>query len=118
MGPDEALMYLVLYLTGMAQRKRAGLITPRSLVRSQFPVFTICRLSETDGHSSSDPKQEPHSRGSAGAARGAHNLEVVRSKRTPGICTFADLSESAPLSLQQPLTALAHRKSARLITVR
>ena len=102
----------------MAQRKRAGLITPRSLVRSQFPVFTICRLSETDGHSSSDPKQEPHSRGSAGAARGAHNLEVVRSKRTPGICTFADLSEHATLSTQQPLTALAHRKSARLITVR
>ena len=30
--------------TGVAQRKRAGLITPRSLVRAQSPVSTICRL--------------------------------------------------------------------------
>ena len=78
-------MYLVLYPTGMAQRKRARLIISRTLVRPQLPAFSICRFSETDGHSSSDPKQEPHNRGSAGAARGAHNLEVVRSKRTPGI---------------------------------
>ena len=28
-------------LTGMAQRERAGLITPRSLVRIQLPVFII-----------------------------------------------------------------------------
>ena len=34
-------------LTGMAQGKRAGLITPRSLVRSQFPVFSIRSFTES-----------------------------------------------------------------------
>jgi hypothetical protein len=34
-------------ITGMAQGKRAGLITPRSLVRSQFPVFSIRSFTET-----------------------------------------------------------------------
>ena len=34
-------------ITGMAQGKRAGLITPRSLVRSQFPVFSIRRFTES-----------------------------------------------------------------------
>ena len=34
-------------ITGMAQGERAGLITPRSLVRSQFPVFSIRSFTET-----------------------------------------------------------------------
>ena len=31
-------------LTGMAQRKRAGLITPRSLDQNGLPVFTLCQF--------------------------------------------------------------------------
>ena len=31
-------------ITGVAQRERAGLITPRSLVQTQPPVFIICQL--------------------------------------------------------------------------
>ena len=91
-GPDEALMFFVLYthrrgaeaargahnsevarskrvsgiiqfaglqepttlsiqqpnlFTGMAQRQRAGLITPRSLDQNQLPVFSICRFTRT-----------------------------------------------------------------------
>ena len=30
LGPDDALMYFISCFTGVAQRKRAGLITPRS----------------------------------------------------------------------------------------
>ena len=40
-GPDCPLLFSVLYFTGMAQRKRAGLITPRTLVRSRLPVSSI-----------------------------------------------------------------------------
>ena len=37
------------HFTGMAQRERAGLITPRSLVRIQFPVYyIIVRFTEPD----------------------------------------------------------------------
>ena len=50
--------------TGVAQRQRAGLITPRSLDRNELPVLN------GDG---------------AEEARGAHNSEVTRSKRVAGI---------------------------------
>jgi hypothetical protein len=40
----QATIQLEQTLTGMAQWERAGLITPRSLVRVQFPVFIIPRV--------------------------------------------------------------------------
>ena len=38
-GPDEALMYFVLHSTGVAQRKRARLITLRTPDRNGSPVL-------------------------------------------------------------------------------
>ena len=35
------------HFTGMAQRQRAGLITPRSLDQNQLPVFSIRRFTRT-----------------------------------------------------------------------
>jgi len=58
-----------------------------------------------------------HRRG-AEVARAAHNCKDIRSKRIAGIFQFADLQESAPLSLQQPLTGMAQRERAGLITPR
>ena len=37
----QATIQLEQTFTGMAQGKRAGLITPRSLVQTQLPVFII-----------------------------------------------------------------------------
>ena len=45
--------------TGVAQRERAGLITPRSGVQITSPVLLhFVGFAETDGHSSSDLKHE------------------------------------------------------------
>jgi hypothetical protein len=62
-------------------------------------------------------------RGSAGAARGAHNPEVVRSKRTPGISSFVGFTEtdghsSSDLKHEQLVAGMAQWQRARLITSR
>ncbi len=62
-------------------------------------------------------------RGSAGAARGAHNLEVVGSRPTAGISTFVGFSEtdghsSSDLKHEQLVAGMAQRQRARLITSR
>ena len=45
-------------LTGMAQRQRAGLITPRTLDRNGLPVFfQFASFRETGRHNSSDVKR-------------------------------------------------------------
>jgi len=75
----------------MAQRQRAGLITPRSQDRNLIPVTTdvaqrqsvgLITLGSHDRNMSSVPKH--FNRCGAAEARGAHNPEVVRSKRTAG----------------------------------
>ena len=50
-------------------------------------IIQFGRFKETVRHSLSDVKQEQHNfnRNGAGAARGAHNSEVTRSKRVSGI---------------------------------
>ena len=66
----------------MAQRQRAGLITPRSLDRNGLPVFIIRRFTRT--YHAVNTAITIHRHGAA-AARGAHNSEVTRSKRVAGI---------------------------------
>ena len=68
-------------LTGVAQRKRAGLITPRSYDRNVSPVslhFALYR-------SGARLHIRHFNRHGAEEARGAHNSEVTRSKRVAGI---------------------------------
>ena len=66
----------------MAQRERAGLITPRSLDRNELPVFYIRRFTRT-GHAV-NTATTLHRHG-AEAARGAHNSEGTGSKPVAGI---------------------------------
>ena len=54
----------------------------------QFACFT-----ETGGHSSRDHKHEHFNRGGAGAARGAHNSEVIGSKPISGISGFVEAAK-------------------------
>ncbi len=68
--PSAQLKTQDLLFTGVAQRKRAGLITLRSYDRNVPPVLQ-------------DPRPAFYRRG-AEEARRAHNPEVVRSKRTAG----------------------------------
>ena len=69
-------------LTGMAQRQRAGLITPRSLDRNELPVSISIQLLY---RSSTRPHMDTFNRHGAAAARAAHNREDTRSKRVAGI---------------------------------
>ena len=102
-------MYLILYPTGMAQRKRAGLIILRTLVRSQLPAFSICRFSETDGHSSSDPKQEQHLTGVAQGQRAGLITSRSYDRNVPPVFIIqAGLSEHA----SAVSTATIHRDGA------
>ena len=60
--------------TGVAQRERAGLIIPRTLVRTQPPVIVKLDVKRSNLH-----------RGGAEEARGAHNSEVTGSSPVSGI---------------------------------
>ena len=73
----------------MAQGKRAGLITPRSLDQNQSPVFTPIQgfslhLFYRNRSSNWTKNVVTYYRLSSGAERQAHNLEVVGSKPTGG----------------------------------
>ena len=62
-------------------------------------------------------------RGGAGAARGAHNSEVTRSKRVPGILQFTPFTETGRHSLsdakhERCVTGVAQRQRAGLIILR
>ena len=102
----------------MAQRQRAGLITPRTLDRNELPVFYIRRFTRT--YHAVNTATKPIHRHGAEAARGAHNSEVTRSKRVAGILLFAGLQEPTTLSIQQQniFTGMAQRQRAGLITPR
>ena len=78
-------------VTGVAQRKRAGLITPRSHDRNVSPVFyNSCALKKHTVNAS-DAKQAPFHRCGAEGARGAHNPEVRCSNHLAGIITLCRL---------------------------
>ena len=62
------------YQTGVAQRKRAGLIIPRTLVRTQPPVLSSWTLNAA---TFTDVAQRD--------ARGAHNSKVTGSTPVVGI---------------------------------
>ncbi len=87
----------------MAQRQRAGLITPRSLDRNGLSVFSNSQFIRTASLSI----QHPFHRRGAAVARAAHNRKDIRSKRIAGIFQFA-VSRTASLSLQHPY----HRSGA------
>jgi hypothetical protein len=82
-------------LTGMAQRQRAGLITPRSLDRNELPVYISLHLLYRSRRGASSAhyavlKPPPRkgwvtNRGGAEEARGAHNPEVLGSSPSSGI---------------------------------
>ena len=101
--------------TGMAQRERAGLITPRTQDRNLLPVLLIlcCLL-------------EPHPLSTQQLLTGMAQrqrawLITTRTQDRnllPVFIILCSLLEPHPLSTQQHYTALAHQKSARLITVR
>ena len=82
--------------TGMAQRQRAGLITPRSLDRNGLPVFIIRSFQNCQAVTTATF----HRRG-AEVARAAHNRKDIRSKRIVGIFQFA-VYRTAMLSPQHP----------------
>jgi hypothetical protein len=83
--------------TGMAQRQRAGLITPRSPDRNGLPVLSYSCVLQKHIVNASDFKQaSKHTihRHGAEAARGAHNSEDTRSKRVAGIILFVCFTEA------------------------
>ena len=79
-------------LTGVAQGKRAGLITPRSLVRTQPPVsLHFGRFKEATKHNTTQHNTTQHNtlnRCGAGEARRAHNPEVRCSNHLTGSVQF------------------------------
>ena len=104
MGPDGALMFLVLYLHrygAEAARKAHNLEDVGS--RPTAGISTFVGFSETDGQSllATLNKRATLRRYGAGVARKAHNLEDVGSRPTAGIYHSGGFTESATLSLQQ-----------------
>ena len=83
------------HITAVAQRQRAGLITPRSLDRNGSAVVSYSCTLEKYIVNASDYKQSTQTfhRHGAEAARGAHNSEVTRSKRVAGILQFVYFRE-------------------------
>ncbi len=74
-------------LTGVAQGKRAGLITPRTLVRTQPPVsLHFGRFKEATKHNTT--QHNTLNRCGAGEARRAHNPEVRCSNHLTGSVQF------------------------------
>ena len=121
MGPDGALMFLVLYLNrGGAEvaRKTHNLEDVGS--RPTSGISSFVGFSETDGQSllATLNKRATLHRDGAEGARGAHNPEVTGSIPVPGIYHSGRFTESANAVSTATLTALAHRKSAGLITLR
>ena len=96
----------------MAQRQRAGLITPRSQDQNLLPVFIIRSFQNCQAVTTATL----HRRG-AEVARAAHNRKDIRSKRIVGIFQFA-VFRTAKLSPQQHFTGMAQRQRAGLITPR
>jgi len=83
--------------TGMAQGKRAGLITPRSLVRTQFPVFynsPALQKLVVIAHATKNMSTHLLTPLAQLAERQAHNLEVGGSKPPGGILHFARFIET------------------------
>jgi hypothetical protein len=80
----------------MAQRQRAGLITPRSQDQNLLPVFIIRSFQNCQAVTTATF----HRRG-AEVARAAHNRKDIRSKRIVGIFQFA-VFRTASLSIQHP----------------
>ena len=104
MGPDGALMFLVLYLHrygAEAARKAHNLEDVGS--RPTAGISTFVGFSETDGQSllATLNKRATLHRDGAEGARGAHNPEVTGSIPVPGIYHSGGFTESATLSLQQ-----------------
>ena len=56
-------------LTGMAQRQRAGLITPRSLDRNGLPVFIHFASFTEAGRQAGRKREQPHFTGMAQGQR-------------------------------------------------
>ena len=81
-------------VTGVAQRKRARLITVRSHDRNVSPVFYNSCVLQKHIVNASDAKQAPFHRCGAEEARAAHNREVTRSKRVAGIIQFVCFTEA------------------------
>ena len=82
----------------MAQRKRAGLITPRTYDRNVLPVSITIQLLY---RSSTRLHMDTLNRHGAAAARAAHNREDTRSKRVAGIHHIT--SHRCIKALEQPL---------------
>ena len=95
-------------MTGVAQGKRAGLITPRSLDQNQSPVFLhFGGFAEAISLLRQTLNTETHYRHGAGAARRAHNPEVTGSKPVAGILHFGGFTEATSL-LRQTLNTVSH----------
>jgi hypothetical protein len=93
----------------MAQRQRAGLITPRSLDQNGLPVYITHRIGASRHWSILSTGMAQR------LARGAHNSEVTRSKRVAGIYHTSHWCIKA---LEHLITGVAQRQRARLITAR
>ena len=79
----------------MAQRKRAGLITLRSLVQTQLRVFIhFGGFTEATSLLRQTLNTVTRNRCGAAGARRAHNSEDVGSKPTAGITTLRPFTEA------------------------
>jgi hypothetical protein len=105
----------------MAQRQRAGLITPRTQDRNLLPVPVLIEFIALYGH------RRQINRHGAEEARGAHNSEDVRSKLTAGtspyrvhrsVWTFPRQDIEYIEDDEDKLTGMAQRQRAGLITPR
>ena len=108
-------------ITGVAQGKRARLITLRTLVRTQPPVsLHFGRFKEATKHNTT--QHNTLNRCGAEGARRAHNPEVRCSNHLVGIITLCAFYRNAwsswTLNAAKPVTGVAQRKRAGLITPR
>ena len=111
--------------TGVAQRKRARLITSRTPDRNGSPVlFQFAWFAEPGRHMLSDVKHSNHLTGMAQRQRAG--LIILRSldrDELPVFFQFASFIEAGRHSLSDvkqhmPYTGVAHRQRAGLITLR
>jgi len=103
------------HFTGMAQRQRAGLITPRSQDRNLLPVSKHSPALQKLVVKLDVKGSTQYHRHGAEAARGAHNPEVTGSKPVAGI---HHTSHWCIKALEHLITDMAQRQRARLITAR
>ena len=113
------------HFTGVAQRKRARLITLRTPDRNGSPVLLQFTSFTEATRLASDVKcsQNTLYRDGAGEARGAHNPEVTGSNPVPGILQFGCFTEatrhsSRDVKHEHPFTGMAQGQRAGLITLR